>query len=253
MYGSPLVLPDQFLSTSEPPLDTFLIDLHGTLSQPTLPITRHNSTTSNSAGPAPSGLFVVVRRDGHVPPLAPLYGSPYRVLKRSLHTFHLQIGDMTEVVSVHLLKPTTTSEDTQPALPPPRSRPKLPNARQLPPSSPSALATKVVKRVRFKTWPNFLLYQPNLAVADVPDALQLILPRHQPNLAVADDLGASRLTLPMHQSNLASTDALDVSSFSLPTASRSGGTSVEDELCSLNPVCLESSSTSKVLPLISRE
>ena len=77
---------------------------------------------------------------------------------------------------------------------------------------------------------SFLLYQPNLAVADVPDALRSILPQHQPNIPVADDLGAHRLTLLSHQSNLAAADSLDALSVSLPTASRHRGTPVEDEL-----------------------
>ena len=161
VYGSPLVLPGQFLSTSEPPLDTFLTDLHGTLSRPAPPLTRHNTTASSKPPQIlPAQLlqasFVLVRRGGHVPPLAPLYDGPYRVLKRSLHTFPLQIGDRIDVVSVHRLKPTATSEDTQPALPPPRGRLRLTNHRKLPLSSPSAPATKFLKQVQFNMRPNFI-------------------------------------------------------------------------------------------------
>jgi hypothetical protein len=36
---------------------------------------------------------VLVHRDGHVPPLAPLYDGPYRVLTRSRDFFRLQMGD----------------------------------------------------------------------------------------------------------------------------------------------------------------
>ncbi len=36
---------------------------------------------------------VFVRRDGHIPPLQPLYDSPYTVIRRSLHHFTLRIGD----------------------------------------------------------------------------------------------------------------------------------------------------------------
>ena len=36
---------------------------------------------------------VLVHWDDHVPPLAPLYNSPYDVLRCSLHTFIIQMGD----------------------------------------------------------------------------------------------------------------------------------------------------------------
>ena len=49
---------------------------------------------------------VLVHRNCHVSPLAPLYNSPYAVLQRSLHTFTIQMGDWEEVevvsTSAHL-------------------------------------------------------------------------------------------------------------------------------------------------------
>ena len=43
--------------------------------------------------------MVFVRRDGHVPPLQPLYDGPYAVIGRSLHHFMLRIGDKVDKVS----------------------------------------------------------------------------------------------------------------------------------------------------------
>ena len=61
-----------------------------------------------------------MRKDGHVPPLAPLYAAPYRVLSRSSRTFKLQVRPREEVVSVEHLKPAVTSDDQVPAQPPRR-------------------------------------------------------------------------------------------------------------------------------------
>ena len=54
--------------------------------------------------------MVLVPRDGHIPHLSPLYEGPYKVLTQSQRTFHLQVGNRVEVVSVQRLKPAITSE-----------------------------------------------------------------------------------------------------------------------------------------------
>jgi hypothetical protein len=66
--------------------------------------------------------MVFVRRDGHVPPLQPLYDGPYAVIHRSLHHFTLRIGDKVDKVSTLRLKPCTDPA-TPPALPRVRGRP----------------------------------------------------------------------------------------------------------------------------------
>lgn len=43
--------------------------------------------------------MVFACKDGYVPPLAPLYAGPYKVLSRTLRTFRLQVGSKVEVVS----------------------------------------------------------------------------------------------------------------------------------------------------------
>jgi len=78
--------------------------------------------------------MVLVRKDGHVPPLSPLYDGPYQVLSRSHKTFNLQVGKRIEVVSVDRLKPAVSSDEDKPALPPRRGRPP----RQVPTDRPVA-------------------------------------------------------------------------------------------------------------------
>ena len=80
--------------------------------------------------------MVLVRKDGHVLTLAPLYKGPYKVISRSLKTFRLQVGERTDVVSVQRLKPAVTSEEEQPALPPRRGRPRRVQPDPLPPVQP---------------------------------------------------------------------------------------------------------------------
>ncbi len=48
---------------------------------------------------------VLVRRDAHNPPLAPLYDGPYTVVQRGPRFFKLQIGDRQDTIHVNRLKP----------------------------------------------------------------------------------------------------------------------------------------------------
>ena len=71
--------------------------------QPTPP--RHNTPAADTLPeviPAELSSYpmVFIHKDGHVAPLAPLYGGPYKVLSRSLKTIQLQVGKRVEVVSV---------------------------------------------------------------------------------------------------------------------------------------------------------
>jgi hypothetical protein len=79
----------------DPPPPSFFTDLQGILSGRTVLPTQHHST------PAPQQLpedlllakHVLVRRDGHVPPLAAAYDGPFLVLERFLRYFKLQVGN----------------------------------------------------------------------------------------------------------------------------------------------------------------
>ncbi len=95
VYGTQPLLPGQFLTAEDPPPSSFLSDLQQLLTNRTAPPTAHHNT------PAPLQLpedllqarHVLVRKDGHVPPLAAAYDGPFIVLERSLRTFKLQIGN----------------------------------------------------------------------------------------------------------------------------------------------------------------
>ncbi len=84
--------------------------------------TRHNTAAAHRPPPQlPDDLAraptVFVRRDGHVPPLQPLYDGPYTVIRRSLHHF-----DKVDKVFTLRLKPCT-DPTAPPALPRVRGRP----------------------------------------------------------------------------------------------------------------------------------
>src|SRR5450830_757803 len=70
--------------------------------------------------------MVLVRRDGVSTPLSARYDGPYKVLRRSLRVFELQVGKRTEKVSTLRLKAANADDNAGVALPPRRGRP--PNA-----------------------------------------------------------------------------------------------------------------------------
>jgi hypothetical protein len=126
MFGSPLILPGQFLDSPEPPSKNFLEQFSKTLSAAKHTATRHNIAAAcrpplqlpDALASAPT---VFVRRDGHIPPLQPLYDGPYTVIRRSLHHFTLRIGDKEDKVSNLRFKPCT--DPTALAKPRVRGRP----------------------------------------------------------------------------------------------------------------------------------
>ena len=99
--------------------------------------TSHHSTPEPAALPEDLLLarYVLVRRDGHQPPLSPTYDGPYVVLERSLRFFKIKIGNRIDKVSTLRLKPCHTPADTviEPAQPPRRGHPPKPP----PPTSPA--------------------------------------------------------------------------------------------------------------------
>jgi hypothetical protein len=104
VFGSQLILPGQFINTTESP--SFLSDLQTTMTGCLPPPTQHNSAPGPSTLPEELLLarFVLVRRDGAQPLLSPVYDSPYRVRERSTHFFILEMGDRTDKVSTLRLK-----------------------------------------------------------------------------------------------------------------------------------------------------
>jgi hypothetical protein len=144
VYGSQPLLPGQFLGSPENPSPSFIADFQGVLAG------RPPTSTAHHSSPEPASLpedlllagYVLVRRDGHQPPLSPAYDGPYLVLERSLRFFKLKIGDRTDNVSTLRLKPCHTPPDAQvkEADPPHRGRPpknKPPTTPPVPPAPPA--------------------------------------------------------------------------------------------------------------------
>ena len=126
VYGSPLTLPGQFLDAPDPPKQEFIQDIRDKINQKPLPPTNHHNKLSLPSY-IPNDLnkarFVFIRRDGHIPPLSPLYDGPYKVVERLEKSFRLQIGSTTDLVSIDRLKPYRTLLPVTPAQPAKRGRP----------------------------------------------------------------------------------------------------------------------------------
>ncbi len=127
----------QFLDSPEIPPKIFLEQFSKTLSAAEHSATRHKTAAVHQPQlQLPDDLArvptVFVRRDGHVPPLQPLYDGPYTVIRRSLHHFTLRIGNKVDKVSTLRLKPCTD----------PTAPPALPMVRGCPPAA-----------VRFRDFP----------------------------------------------------------------------------------------------------
>jgi cleavage and polyadenylation specificity factor subunit 1 len=133
VFGSPLILPAQFPISPEDSSRQFLSKLSNTLSG-----SLTSQPTSKSSPDIPPSLlntsYVLIRSPPSHPPLTPAYSGPYKILRRSPHSFLLQIGSKQDSVSIHRLKPASMPPDAQPALPPTRGRPP-----KNPPSHPSIL------------------------------------------------------------------------------------------------------------------
>jgi hypothetical protein len=120
VMGCQPMLPGEFLSTGEPPLEEFLDKLKADSLHPPRPIQHKNTDLPTALPPdLAAAEFVFVRRDSVAPP----YTGPFKVLRRSLHTFQVQVGNRTETISTHRLKPCVSSSDTAAAEPPRRGRP----------------------------------------------------------------------------------------------------------------------------------
>jgi hypothetical protein len=128
VYGIPLTLPGQLLSSSEPPATAFRDQLRAIR----LPPTRAMSY-AEAAATVPAILlaakYVYIRKGGVWPPLAPLYQGPYAVVQSRPKCFKVQIGDKVEVVSVDRLKPNLGTQPLEPVAPVARGRPRREPAR----------------------------------------------------------------------------------------------------------------------------
>jgi hypothetical protein len=123
VFGAPLVLPGQLLSTTEPPPEEFVRQLRsGVPCVAPLP-----PAADKSRAPPPSlraATFVYVRSPPSSPALAPVYKGPYAVHRAGDKVFVLKLGDRFAAVSIDRLKPHLGS-NPEPASPPTRGRPRV--------------------------------------------------------------------------------------------------------------------------------
>jgi len=161
LFGSPLVLPGEFLDSPELPSSEYLRRLQSVLKNSFTVLPHHSTVPSLKPDEIPPSLVscshVFIREDTSKPPLSPLYRGPYLVLSKYPKYFQVQIGSKSDSVSVDRLKPVLSDRPLVPQLPPQRGRPPLAPAPLAPaplapaPTSPAPLqrAQRMKKRVRF--------------------------------------------------------------------------------------------------------
>ena len=149
VMGCQPLLPGQFLPVGEPPLEGFLDALRANALKTPRPVSHKNTQLPTALSPElMESNFVLVRKDGKFPPLSQLYDGPYKVLRRSLHHFQLQVGQRVEEVSTHRLKVCRAPTDTPVADPPRRGRPpSMPSPNQNP-GEPTSLTKHARRRGR---------------------------------------------------------------------------------------------------------
>jgi hypothetical protein len=89
-FGAPIVLPNEFLQNEELSVDSIIKNFSKTLHVPATSLPRHNSSTQlPSELPAEllSTPLVWVCWGGVLPPIQPLYDSPYAFLHCGPHSF----------------------------------------------------------------------------------------------------------------------------------------------------------------------
>jgi hypothetical protein len=123
VFGAPLSLPRDFLDSAEPPVQRLLQLLSRNVDPVPIRPLSYAQAARKPLVALWSAAYVYVCRGGHVPPLAPLYVCPYKVLSREEKYFTLQIGEKADTVSVDRLKPHLGEAPVHPASPPARGRP----------------------------------------------------------------------------------------------------------------------------------
>ncbi len=111
VFGTPIVLPNEFLQNEEMPVDVIINKFSKTLHVPAVSLPRHNSS-AQLPGDLLSAPLVWVRGGGVIPPLQPLYDGPYTVLHRRPRSFTIRVGSWDEVIAVSRLKACTAADAT---------------------------------------------------------------------------------------------------------------------------------------------
>jgi transposase InsO family protein len=129
VYGAPLSLPGQFLTTSKPPPSEFVQQLRSHIPC----IADRPDDKQVAAQPPPfslqSAAFVYVKSPPASPGLTPAYRGPYRVRVLGRKYFVIEIGGRPQAVSVDNIKPHLGSTPISAAPGPRRGRPPKSGSR----------------------------------------------------------------------------------------------------------------------------
>ena len=121
LYGEPLVLPGQFLSSQEPDIQQLLRQLCHVQPLPTHPLPSMPLVEPPKA--LASAKLVYVRRGAAAASLTAQYQGPYKVVERGPKFFRLRLGSLVEPISEDRLKPDLGATPTPPGDPPRWGRP----------------------------------------------------------------------------------------------------------------------------------
>jgi hypothetical protein len=127
VYGAPLTLPGQLLSTAEPPPQFFVEQLRSAV--PCVATRPFAAAEESRSLPALfKATHVYVKSPAAAPALSPAYRGPYLVHRRSDKFFILRIGGRYDAISVDRLKPHLGASPPVAATPPRRGRPAKNNS-----------------------------------------------------------------------------------------------------------------------------
>ena len=133
LYGTALTLPSSFVDPRPDDTLSFFSRMRRNLLSLPVQQTRPSPRSDWLDPRLMDASHVFVRRDGHVPPLEPLYAGPYEVVSREENVYRVRVGARVQAINVARLKPVVSACPVQPAEPPKRGRP-----RRAPPPSSSA-------------------------------------------------------------------------------------------------------------------
>jgi hypothetical protein len=130
VYGNPLTLPGEFLSTPEASSHEIVDRIRSSVTSfNPLPVREPppQRGTASTLEALQQATHVYVLRGGVIPSLAPRYQGPYLVLHKGPKCFRIAVGASEETISVDRLKPHYGTAPVTVAQPPRRGRPAVEN------------------------------------------------------------------------------------------------------------------------------
>ena len=124
VYGAPISLPGEMLSTPEPPPLDFAQNFRMAAPPPTRPLS-YAEAAKQLPSSLQEALYVYIRRGAIGSAFSAPYQGPYLVAKRGDKTSTVHVGSRQEVISVDRLKPHLGTSPVLPASPPRCGRPPL--------------------------------------------------------------------------------------------------------------------------------